>query len=155
MRRHEQCTARSFIRAARLDSHQPVFDDVRASDTICRRYFIQFFDKLYRPEILTVHRHRNSRFESDFDARRFVGRGRGRHNPLPHAFFRRVRWILEPAAFVAQVPDIPIAAVDIGLCLLNGNVVGFGVSNRVLARNDVPLTPRRDDAELRRQSFCR
>src|SRR5215467_13136907 len=45
--------------------------------------------------------------------------------PLPHGFARRVGGIFQFTAFVAQVPDIAIAAVNIFLALFDGHVVLF------------------------------
>ena len=96
MRGDQQSAAGRFVRAARLDSHQPVFDEIDASDAMCRRDGIQFFEQRERAELLAIHGDRNAAFESDFDFRRRVRRGRGRNDPLPHGFFGRIRGIFQP-----------------------------------------------------------
>src|SRR5262249_34506766 len=69
--------------------------------------------------------------------------------PLPHGFVRSVGRIFQLAAFVAQVPDVAVAAVDVLLALLDRNAVLFGVSDGVFARIDVPLAPGSDDLQVR------
>src|SRR5262249_27597149 len=89
----------------------------------------------------------------DFDFFGFVRRVFGRRDPLPHGFAGSVGGILELAAFVAEVPDVAVAAVDVFLALLDGDVVFLGVGDRVFARVDVPLAPRCYDLELRGDGF--
>src|SRR5580704_144555 len=110
-----------------------------------RRDFVQFIEQIDRAELRAIHRNRRARFKSDFDFFGFVRRFVGRHDPLPHRLIRSVGGILELGAFMAQVPDVAVAAIDIFLALLDGYVVLFGIGNRVFARIDVPLAPRRDD----------
>ncbi len=62
-----------------------------------------------------------------------------------------IRRILERAALVAQVPQVAVARVEVARGLEHRDAVSFGVGERVLARADVPLAPRRDHRELRRQ----
>ena len=78
-----------------------------------------------------------------------LGRLRGRDDPLPHRFVRRVGGIFQHPAFVAQVPDVAVAAVNIFCRLLDGNVVRARVVNGFFARDDVPFAPRRDDLQFR------
>src|SRR6202142_4545383 len=57
---------------------------------------------------------------------------------------------------MAQVPDVAIAAVDVLFALLHGHVMRLCVGYRLFARDDVPFAPRRDNFQLRRESFaCR
>ena len=70
MRGDQQCAARSFVRAARFDSDQPIFDEVHASHAIRRGDFVQLIEQRYRRELLAVYGNRSAALESDFD---FVG----------------------------------------------------------------------------------
>ena len=72
---------------------------------------------------------------------------------MPHRFVRSVGGIFEFTAFVAEVPDVAVAAVDIFLALLDGHVVLLRVGDSVFARVNVPLAPRRDDLNIRRDGF--
>jgi hypothetical protein len=54
---------------------------------------------------------------------------------------------------VAEVPDIAIAAVNIFLGLLDGNIVRLRVGDGFFARDDVPFAPGGDDLQFRRQGF--
>src|SRR4029077_12915115 len=61
--------------------------------------------------------------------------------------------VFQFAAFVTEVPDVAVAAVDIFLAFLDGNFVLLGVSDGVFAGIDVPLAPRRDDPHVRCDGF--
>ena len=155
MRGDQQRAARSFIRAARFDADQPIFDQVDAPDAVFRRDFVQLIEQRDRGTFLAVHRHRRARIESDLDVRRLVRRFFRRRDPLPHRFLGFVRGIFEHAAFMAQVPDIAVARIDVRLGLLDGHLVRIRVGDGVLARVDGPLAPRRDDFHVRRDGFVR
>ena len=150
MRGDEQCAAGSFIRAARLHAHQAILDEVGAADAVLRGDFVQRrSSRVDRAEFLAIHRNRRASFEPDLD---FLGLVRSlfrRNDPLPHGFIRRVGGIFQLAAFVAEVPDVAVAAVNILLALLDGNIVLLRVGDGVFARIDVPLAPGRDDLHVR------
>jgi len=59
------------------------------------------------------------------------------------------RRLLEDASFMGNVPDIPVAGIDLFLRCRDGNLVGLGICNRVLATPDIPLAPGRDNREVR------
>src|SRR5580658_6198295 len=52
---------------------------------------------------------------------------------------------------MADVPQIAVAAVNLGAARLNLNPVLLGVIQAILARLRRPLPPRRDDLQLRSQ----
>ena len=54
---------------------------------------------------------------------------------------------------MAQVPDVAVAAVDIFLALLDGNIVLLRVDDGVFARINVPLAPGGDDGDVRSDGF--
>src|SRR3989441_11046197 len=95
---------------------------------------VQLAQQLYWSEPAPVDRNWRAAFKTDFDLGRSVGRAFGRNHPLPHGLFRPVGRVLQAPTFVAQVPDIAVAAVDVGGGLLDGNVVRERVSDGVFAR---------------------
>ena len=153
MRGDEQRAARSFIRAARFDADEAIFDDVHAADAIGGGNFVQLIEQRKRREIFAVHRNGSAASKPISTVVGCVGRLRGRSDPLPHGFVGRVRGIFEHAAFVAQVPDVAVAAVDILLGLLDGNIVRLRVGDGFFARDDIPFAPRSDDLQFRREGF--
>ncbi len=54
---------------------------------------------------------------------------------------------------MAEVPDVAIAAVDVFLALLDGNVVLLRVGNSIFAGIDVPLAPGSNDPDIGRDGF--
>ncbi len=107
--------------------------------------FIQRIEKLDWTELRAVDGYRRACFKADFD---FLGFVRGffrRYGPLPHGFVRRIRGIFEFATFMAEVPDVAVAAVYVFLALFDLHVVFCGVGDGVFARIDVPFAPGSDD----------
>ena len=68
---------------------------------------------------------------------------------------RGIGRVFQFAALVRDVPDIAIAAVDIGCALRDRHIVLLGVFDGVFARDDVPFAPWRDDRQMRRNGFIR
>src|SRR5262249_12281215 len=153
MRGDEERAAGSFVRAAGLHTHEAVLDKVGAADAVTRGDFVDGVEKIDGTEFAAVYRNRSAGFETDFDFFGFVGSFFGRDGPLPHGFARSVGGIFEFSAFVAEVPDVAVAAVDVLLALLDWHVVLFGVCDGVFARVDVPFAPRRDDLNVWRDRF--
>jgi hypothetical protein len=92
-------------------------------------------------------------FETDFHFFRFFGGFFRGDDPLPHGLVRSVGRVLEFAAFVTEVPDIAVAAINVFLALFDGDFVFFSVGDRVFTRIDSPLPPRRDDLDMGSDSF--
>ena len=124
VRGDQQRAAGRFVRAARLDAHQAIFDQLHAAHAVRRRDFIQLFDQRDRAERFLPFTETGVPASNPISTVvGLIGRFRRRNDPLPHRFFRRVRGIFEHAAFMAQVPDVAVAAVNILLGLLDGNIV--------------------------------
>ena len=153
MRGDEQSAAGCFVRAARFHADETIFDNVHAADAIGCGDFIQLIEQRERREFLAVHGDGIPGFEADFDGRGLVGRFRGRDDPFPHVFGGRVGRIFEHAALVAQVPDVAVAAVDVFLGLIDGDVVRARVFDGIFARIDFPFAPRRDDLKVGCERF--
>src|SRR6266851_3343766 len=149
MRGDQQRAAGSFVRAARLHSNQAVFHEVGAANSVTRGNFIQQVQQFNRTELRAVDGNRRARFETNFLFLGFVGSFFRRNGPLPHGFAGSVGGIFQLSAFVAEVPDVAVAAVNILFALLDGDVMLFGVGNGIFARIDVPLAPRSDDLKVR------
>ena len=71
-----------------------------------------------------------------------IGRFGRRDDPLPHRFLGRIRGIFEDAAFVAQVPDIAVAAVDVLGRLLDRDIVLASVGDSLFTRVDASIRAR-------------
>src|SRR6267143_2087306 len=86
--------------------------------------------------------------ESNRDFLGLIGRvlrGRRQHEQVCR---RGDSWVLEHTALMGNVPDVTIARVNLVACCGNRNLVGFRVSDRVLAAPDVPFTPRGYDGQI-------
>src|SRR5450759_207408 len=150
-RHDEERAARRLVDAARLDSDQPVLDDVHATDAVPATDLVELLDERHRRELLAVHRDRQPRREGDRHALRSVGSLLGVHGQLEHRGLGLEARLFQRAAFVGNVPEVAIARVGILLRGGDGYAACRGVIDGVLARLDVPLAPGRDDRELRRE----
>jgi hypothetical protein len=102
-------------------------------------------------ERLAVHGDRRALLETDDHVFRDIGCLRGLCGEHEHVRLgRRIR-ILEVAAFMAQVPQVRIARIDLLLRRGNGNAFRRCVVDRVFAAADIPLAPRRDDGQFGRE----
>src|SRR5258708_39407878 len=149
----KESAPRRFISAKRLHPYETILHDVGTADALFRGGFIQRVEQIDGAESYAVYQNGRARFKTNFDflglVRRFLRRG----DPLPHGLVRCVGGIFELAAFLAKVPGVAVAAADGFLALLHGDFVGFGVSDGVLARIDVPFAPRRNDLQMGRNRF--
>src|ERR1700730_15275516 len=90
-----------------------VLDNIDASDRVASADFVHQFDERYRIERLSTDRNRDALLESDFNLLFFVRSLWWRFRQLPGASKRCVGRVFELSAFVAEVPEIAIAAVDL------------------------------------------
>src|SRR5438552_1304392 len=153
MRFDEQRSAGSLIGAARFHPDKAILDEIGAAYPVLRGNFIQRVEQFDGPKFRVIHGNRCAGFKSDFD---FFGLGRSffrGNDPLPHRFVGRVRRIFEFAAFVAEMPNVSVSAVNVFLALLDRNVVFLRIGDGVFTGIDVPLAPRRDDLNIRRDGL--
>src|SRR5579859_2012558 len=148
MRGDEKRAAGSFVRAAGLHADEAIFDKVGAADAVTRGNFVERVEQIDRAEFCSVDGDWSSGFETDFDFFGFVGSFFRRNSPLPHGFAGSVGGIFEFATFVAEVPNVAVAAINVLFALLDGDVVFFGVGDGVFAGVDVPFAPRRNDLDV-------
>src|SRR5258708_6442460 len=153
MRLDQESGGGSVVGDARFHCGEVIFDKVRGADAVFCGDFVESVEQIDGAEFRTVDGNGCARCESDFDFLGFVRSIFRRDDPLPHRFVWRVGGIFELAAFVAEVPDVAIAAVDIFLALLDGNVVFLRVGNGIFAGIDVPFAPRSDDLHVWRDRF--
>src|SRR5208337_5678624 len=77
----------------------------------------------------------------------------GRDDPLPHVFTRSIGGIFQFAAFVAEVPDVAVAAINIFVALFHRDSVLVGIGDGVFARIDIPFAPGSDNLQIGRNGF--
>src|SRR2546430_2519137 len=148
-----QGAARSYVGAPRFHPHEAIFDKIGAANAVFRGDFVERREQIDGTEFRAVDRSGGAGFESDFDFFRFVRRFFRRNNPLPHRFAWRVGGIFELAAFVTEMPDVAVAAVDVFLALLDRDVVLLRVGNGVFPGIDVPFAPGSNDLDTGRNGF--
>src|ERR1700676_290338 len=148
MRGDQQSYAGRFVGAAGFHADQEDYDNVHAADSVFGAYFVQRVQQVDGAEFPAVHGNGRAACKTNLDlfgmVRGFFRRG----DPLPHGLVRRIGGIFELAAFVTEVPDVAVAAIDIFLALLHRDVVFFGVSDGVFTGIDVPFAPGRDDLQV-------
>src|SRR5262245_62373917 len=139
--REQQSPSRSLIDAARFHSDQTVFYQVDAATAVAPADLVQCFDQRDGVETLAVDLYRRAFFKTDLDVLRLVGRFFGGNGQFEHRLFRFVRGVFEDSAFVREVPDVAVVAVNLFAAGRDRNQAFVGVIDRVLARNDVPFAP--------------
>ena len=102
---------------------EAIFDNVGAANAVLCGNFIERVEKIDGTELRAVNADRGACLKTDFDFFGFVWSFFRRDSPLPHGFVWRVGGIFELAAFVAEVPDVTVATVDIFLALFHLHVV--------------------------------
>ena len=122
-------------------------DAVRCGDVVER------FEERDGRKLFAVDGYRDAGFEANLNFGGRVWRFFRRDDPLPHGFVGRVGGIFETAAFVREMPNVAIAAVNVGGGLLDGNFVRASVGNRVFARENFPFAPGSDDLQFGAERF--
>src|SRR4029077_2603017 len=148
MSRKQQRASGSFIASARLDADETVLDNIDASDRVASADFVHQFDERYRVERLSADRNRYTLLESDFNLLFFVRGLWWRFRQLPGASKRRVGSVFKLSAFVAEMPEIAIAAVNFLAARAHCNAALLGIVEAVFARLEIPLAPRRHDFQF-------
>ena len=85
MRRDQQRAARSFVAAARLNTHETILDQIHAADGVASADLIQLLDQRNGLHLHTVDRNRNALLETDLDLLFAVGRFLRRPRQLPRS----------------------------------------------------------------------
>ena len=144
----QQRASGSFIAAARFNADKAILDQVDASHRVASADFVQQFDQRYRIKNLSTHRNGHAVFESDFDLLFFIGSLLRRLRHLPSAREWRVAGVFQLSAFVAQVPEIAIAAVNFLAARSHRNAALFRIVEAIFTRLQIPFAPRRDHFQL-------
>lgn len=93
-------TAWRLVYTARLESHDPVLDQVHAAHGVPSPDRVQFFEQLQRGKADSVHGHGSSRLELDFYPLALSRGFRRIDSQQKHLRLRRVCRVLERSAFV-------------------------------------------------------
>src|SRR5208283_3018448 len=148
VRGNEERSPGGFIRPARLHAHKAIFNKVSAANAVLCGNVVQCIKKFNGRELLAVHGNGRACFKANHHLFRLVWSLIRRNNPLPHRFAWGVRKIFQVPALVAQVPDIAVAAVDVGATLFHRDLVLLRIGDGVFARVNGPLPPGSDDGEV-------
>ena len=151
MSEHQNRAARGLITAARLHADEAVLDQVNPSNAVFAADVVELPNQRGAAEFHAIEADRPSLLKGDRQLRRLIGRFLGIDAHHPYAVGWRVRGILQFGPFMRDVPQIPVAAIDLRLSLLQRNVVFLGVVDGVFTGHDVPFTPRGDDRQVRRE----
>ena len=111
VRLHQHGTGRSLVHAARLDADEPVLDEIDAADAVLPGDPVEPLDEPDTVEALAVERHRRPLLESDGHLGARSGRVRRVARQHEQIRGRLEPRVLQRATLVADVPQVPIAAV--------------------------------------------
>src|SRR6185369_7617311 len=111
----------SLIAAAGLDSHETVLHDVHAADGIASTNFVQQLDQLDRLHLHAIDGNWNSLLEADLDLLFPIRSFLRRTGNLPGGVERRIARVFQLTAFVADVPQVSVTAVNLGAARGHGD----------------------------------
>ena len=155
---HDDGTARIFIDATTLHADQPVFDDIDDADAVAGTDFIEGCNEFDSAQLLTVDGNRDTLFKVDLDVFRSIrSLFRCLRDHVDHVF-RCIGRIFQVIPFMAQMPNVPVHAVRIGIffgLIVDGHVMSFSVFQFVFTGFEVPHPPRSDESHFRSQGFDR
>ena len=154
MRVVEDGSARVLIDAAGLHADEAVLTDIDDADAVARADLVELGEELDRAELLAVDADRNALFKVDGYILRFVCSILRRFRDEEHAVVRLVRRILEVGALMGEVPDIAVHGVRLVL-RRDGDAVLLRVLDLRGTGVEVPLAPRSDELDVRRERFDR
>ena len=152
----EYCTAGSFVYAAALHTHKPVFNHIDYADAVFAAYFIELFDDGHTVEFLAVDCGGNTLFKVNGYVCALVGRLPRRNAEFENFIvLRLVGGVFQIEALVRKVPQVFI----LGIVGLPGNfkrnVVRFRIVNFFVAALYVPYAPRGDYGHFGRKRLYR
>ena len=116
---------------------------------------VQGGENIGRRHLVAVDRDDVALGEREFNHLRFVRRFLGRHRDAPHRIFRREIGVFENPALVGNVQQVGIHRVGrtstLAFFEINRNAVFIGVGQQFVARQQIPLAPRRNHFHIRHQ----
>ena len=137
-----------LVHAPRLHSDEPVLDEVDAPDSVLAAQPVEPGEERDGVEPLAVHRHRVAPLEVDLDGHGRVGRRFRILGELEHLRRRLGPRVLEHAALVGDVEEVPVGAVRALRRHRHRDVVALRELDQRASRGELPLAPRRDHAEV-------
>ena len=153
VRRKKEASPGSLVDAARLYAHEPILHEIHATHAVDPSDPVQGLDQLHRPQGFPVYRNGNSFVQLDLQVSGSVRRSFRSHAEDKHLFPRLVPRVFENSSLMAEVPQVPVFAVDLLPGGGDGNLAGVSVIDFVFARSDVPFPPGGNDFQLRIESL--
>ena len=144
-------TGGSLVYAAALHTYQTVFNDIQNADTVCAANAVQRLNQSYGIHFYAIHSGGNTLFEMNGNVSGRIGGLLGSNTQFQEAFLQIVGLVgraLQIQTFVAQMPKILILGI-VGLtAYFQRDVMSLCVVDFLLARLNIPNTPRSDDLHI-------
>ena len=147
----EDGAAGRLIDAAVLHAHQAVLHDVQKADAVVAAQLVELADDIAGLHRLAVNGGRHTLDEIQGHVSGRVGSRGGGDAHLQKAglvVLRLVGRVLQIQALVAQVPQVLVLGVVGFTADLQGDIVGLGIVDLLIAALDIPLPPRGDDGHF-------
>ena len=154
---HEDRSAGCLVHAAGFHTDNAVLDDVNDTDTVCASELVQLADHVGRFHGLAVDGCRNTLFKCHCDFRFTVRCMLRRDGHDEHVvIIRSERRIFKLKTFMADVPEVAVTAVALGMIERKVNAVCLAVFDFIFPRLECPEvchTPGSDDFDIRSESL--
>ena len=148
--------ARRLIDTAGLHADHAVLQNIDDADTILAAQLIQLRQKGDRIQLLAIQCDRNALFKIQRDLGRFIRRLLRGHAQLQQlVVVRRIGGVFQFQSFVADVPDVTVAAIAVALLHRALYAVSLTIGHLILTRLHIPDSPGSDDLKLGRQCLDR
>ncbi len=145
MRFHDNRTARGLVHAAGFHADNAIFHHVCDADAVCSADLVELAHYGNRVELFAVHRNRHAILETNGHVLRLIRRLFRRHAHFEHAFeVRLIRWVFEVEPFMADMPEVVVAAVGVRFFHRYRDAPRFKVGNFFFAALDIPDSPGSD-----------
>ena len=141
----QERAARGLITSPRLDAHEAILDQIHAPHGVTGSYVVQLLKQRDRSHALPIYGNGHTMRESDLHQFCLVRRRLRSICPLPCRLKWCIGWIFEFAAFMTDVQQVAIAAMDLLATGGYRDSAAFGIRETVFTRLQVPFTPRSDD----------
>ena len=152
---HQDCSARCFINAAGFHSNNTVFYDIDDTNTVFATKTVEFCDDLGQFHLFPIQTLRNPFFKCHGDIFRLIRCLFRRHTEHKQIIVvRSQRRIFQFQSFVADVPEVPVAAVAVFCVERQVNTMLFAVFDFIftgLHGPQISHSPRSDDLKVRSQ----
>ncbi len=153
MGRRQDRSAGRLIDPAGLHPNQAILHQIRHADTMHAADSIERLNQLDAVGLLAVQFHRDTLLKADFDILSLVWGLRDGPAQNQHLILRLIGRVFQVRTLVADMPEVPVAGINLLHRLLNRDFPLFGIFDRRFPAGQckIRVFPRGNNLQIRRQ----